>query len=117
MKLPGKIIVAVLSAIALVSGVAFQCAFWYEWHLASRVPDPSRGLIHAVRLGTREEGGTEFNVYLSSTEWVLACPELYISVCVIALALLMSRLWWRSPAPPSTAVTRAPGKNFPLDAS
>jgi hypothetical protein len=59
--------------------------------------DPSRGLVHPVLVLTHEEGGTEFSVYLSSTESVIVFPELYLLVCGIAMVLLCSIVWWRFP--------------------
>ena len=96
MKLTRKIAIAALSSVASASSVAALCSFWYLWHLASSVRDPSRGLIHPVTLGTYEEGGTEFTVYLSRTESLVVWPELYFIICGLALALLLSRLWWSS---------------------
>ena len=95
-----KIGIAALSSIASASLVGALCSFWYLWNLASRVRDPNRGLIHPVTLGTYEEGRTEFTVYLSRSESVVVWPELYFIICGVALALLLSRLWW-SPARPS----------------
>jgi hypothetical protein len=97
MKLTRKIFVAVLASLASASLLAALSSFWYLWHVASRVKDPSRGLVYPVLLGTNEEGGTEFSVYLSSTESVIVFPELYFLVCGIATVLLVSILWWRFP--------------------
>jgi hypothetical protein len=95
-KLTRKIAIVILSSVACASLVAAIGSFWYLWHLASRVRDPSRGLVHAVTLGTYEEGRTEFTVYLSRTESVVVWPELYFIVCGVALALLLPRLWWKT---------------------
>ena len=100
MKLARKSAIAALSSVAAASLVAALCSFWYLWHLASRVRDPSLGLIHPVTLGTYEEGGTEFTVYLSRTESVVVWPELYFIICGVALVLLLSRLWWSSARAP-----------------
>ena len=71
---------------------------WFLWHLASRVPDPARGLVHPRVVGTGEEFGGRFTVYLSPAESVLASPELYFLVAAIALLLLLPLLWWKFPA-------------------
>ena len=98
MKLTRRIVVAALASLASASLIGALSSFWYLWHLASRVKDPSRGLVHPVLLGTYEEGGRgEFSVYLSSTEAVIVFPELYLLICGIAAVLLMSILWWHFP--------------------
>ena len=97
MKLTRKILVGALAALAAASLCGAFCSSWYLWNLASRVQDSRRGLIHPVRLGTRDEGGREFSVYLSSTEAWVAFPELYFLVCCIATLLLASCLCGRFP--------------------
>jgi hypothetical protein len=97
MKRTRKIIAAVLLAVAATGMAAFLCSNWYLWHLASRVPDPGRGLVHPRLVGTGEEFTQQFTVYLSSTESALLFEELYIGVCGAALLLLLTVLWWRLP--------------------
>ena len=88
MKLTRKIAVGVLASLAAASLCAALTSFWYLWHVASRVEDPSRGLVHPVLLGTHEDGGTVFSVYLNSTESLVVFPELYFLVFSIATVLL-----------------------------
>jgi hypothetical protein len=95
MKLAHRIVVAALASVASVSLIAAMCSGWYLWHVASRVPDPSRGLVHSRLLGTYDEGGTQFTVYLTSTESTVVFPELYFIVCGIALVLLALHIRWR----------------------
>jgi hypothetical protein len=71
---------------------------WYLWHAASRVPNPSRGLVHAKVVGTGEEFGEQFTVYLSSAESVLTFQELYFLIAAVALLLFLPLLWWKFPA-------------------
>jgi hypothetical protein len=97
MKLTRKIIVATLGSSALASLAAATLSNWYLWHLASRVPDPGRGLVHPRRMGASGEFGQQFTVYLSSTEWVLTLEELYFAICATALLLLLPLLWWKFP--------------------
>src|SRR5690349_12866434 len=100
MKLKRKIAVAVLSSIASASLLAALCSSWYLWHVAPRMRDPGRGLVYAVTLGTYDDLGTEFHVYLSRTESIVVWPELYFIICAVALVLLLPRLWWSPARPP-----------------
>ena len=86
---------AVLLSLAAAGMGAFLFSSWYLWHLASRVPDPARGLVHPRLVGTGEEFAPQFTVYLSSTESALLFEELYIGVCAVALLLVLPVLWWR----------------------
>jgi len=94
MKSTRRIAVAALALLAAASLIAAICSFWYLWHLASRVRDPGRGLIHPVLLGPVEK---PFTVYLNSTESVFVFPELYLMIFAAALVMLLPFLWWRMP--------------------
>ena len=96
MKLSREIAVVTLACLAAVSFLASMFSFWYLWHLASRVPDPGRALVHPRSLGDRELG-TEFTVYLSSLESALVSPGLYIVLSGVALLVVASLLSWRFP--------------------
>ena len=85
-----------LACLAGVSFLASMFSFWYLWHLASRVSDPGRGLVHPRSLGDRELG-TEFTVYLSSSESALVLPGFYLVISGVALLFLASLLSWRFP--------------------
>jgi len=98
MKGTRKIIAAALLSLACASMAAFMSSNWYLWHLASRVPDPGRGLVHPRLVGTGEEFAEQFTVYLSSTESALLFEELYIGACGVALLLLVPLLWWEFPS-------------------
>ena len=84
------------ACLAAVSFLASMCSFWYLWHLASRVSDPGRGLVHPRSLGDPEVG-TGFTVYLSSPASVLVSPGLYLVLFGVALLFLSSLLSWRFP--------------------
>jgi len=97
MKVRRKIAVATLACVAVASLASAIFSNWYLWHMASRVPDSSRELVHARVLGTREEFGPQFTVYLTSTEWVLTFDEFYLLIGGTALLLLLPLLWWKLP--------------------
>jgi hypothetical protein len=97
MKVRRKIAVATLACLASASLAAAILSNWYLWHLASRVPDPARGLVHSRLVGTGEEFGAQFTVYLSYIESVLTFEEPYYVIGVTALLLLLPLLWWKFP--------------------
>jgi hypothetical protein len=96
MKLSRRIAVVVLAFLSATGFLASMCSFWYLWYLASRVSDPSRGLVHPRLLGDRDLG-TEFTVYLTSAESALVSPGLYLAFSGAALLLLGSLVSWRFP--------------------
>jgi hypothetical protein len=98
MTLRRKVATAAVACVAFAGLAGAFISTWYLWHLASRVPNPGRGLIHAKVVGTGEEFGEQFTVYLSSAESVLTFQELYFIVASIALLLLVPLLWWKFPA-------------------
>jgi hypothetical protein len=102
MKFTRKIALAALASFALASLAAATLSNWYLWHLASRVPDPGRGLVHPRLIGTGEDFGQQFTVYLSSAESVLTFEELYFATAVTAVLSLMPLLWWKFPKKGST---------------
>lgn len=98
MKWTRKIMAAVLLSLASAGMIAFLFSNWYLWHLASRVPDPVRGLIHPRLVGTGEDFAPQFTVYLSSRESTLLFEELYIGICGAALLLVLPVFWWKLPS-------------------
>jgi hypothetical protein len=98
MTLRRKVATVAAGCFAFVSLAGAFISNWYLWHLASRVPNPGRGLVHAKVVGTGEEFGERFTVYLSSAESVLTFQELYFLIAAISLLLLLPLLWWKLPA-------------------
>jgi hypothetical protein len=98
MTLRRKVATAAAGCFAFAGLAGAFVSNWYLWHLASRVPNPGRGLVHAKVVGTGEEFGERFTVYLSSAESVLTFQELYFLIAAIALLLLLPLLWWKLPA-------------------
>lgn len=98
MNLRRKIAVGVLSGIAFVSFAAATASNIYLWRLASRFPDPGRELIYTRLIGTGEELGERFTVYLSFTEYVLTCEEAYFLIAGASLVSLLPLVWWKFPA-------------------
>ena len=98
MKWIRKVVLAALACFAAGGLAGFIVSNWYLWHLASRVPDPARGLVHPRTLGTTAEFGQQFTVYLSSTESVLLWEEPYVAISAAASILLLPFVWWNFPS-------------------
>jgi hypothetical protein len=98
MTLRRKITTAAVACFAIAGLAGAFVSNCYLWHLASRVPNPGQVLVHAKVIGTGEEFGEQFTVYLSSADSVLTFQELYFLIATIALLLLLPLLWWKLPA-------------------
>jgi hypothetical protein len=89
MKSTRDIAAVILGCLSFASLIAGMVSGWYLWYMASRLPDPNRGLVHPHSLGEFDE----ITVYLGPGASGLLSPEVYFgaSVLFILLAAAISR--------------------------